>query len=170
VVKMRWGFIPHWYKTPNDGPLLINARAETIAQKPAFAKAARERRCLIPATGFYEWTKAEDGGRDPWYIHPVDRASFAFAGIWRTWALPEGQRLETVAIVTCEAASDIAHIHHRQPVMIEPDDHALWLGEAGKGAAVLMKPAKIGTLAAHKVARKVNSSRAPDEPSLIEPL
>ncbi len=68
LVSMRWGFIPHWYKTPNDGPLLINARAETIAEKPAFRTAARERRCLIPASGFYEWTKDEGGNRLPWYI------------------------------------------------------------------------------------------------------
>ena len=67
---MRWGFLPHWYKSPTDGPLLINARAETVAEKPAFRSACRSRRCLIPATGFYEWTKDEDGNRLPWYIHP----------------------------------------------------------------------------------------------------
>ena len=72
LVAFRWGFLPHWYKTPSDGPLLINARAETIAEKPAFKSAARARRCLIPATGFYEWTKDEAGNRLPWYISPKE--------------------------------------------------------------------------------------------------
>ncbi len=78
---MRWGFLPHWYKTPTDGPLLINARAETIAEKPAFSKACRERRCLIPATGFYEWTKDAEDNRLPWYIHAKSNDFLAFAGI-----------------------------------------------------------------------------------------
>ncbi len=79
---MRWGVIPHWYKAPNDGPLLINARAETVAQKPAFRTACRERRCLIVASGFYEWTKDADDNRLPWYITQADGAPIAFAGIW----------------------------------------------------------------------------------------
>lgn len=82
--SMRWGFIPHWYKTPADGPLLINARAETIAEKPAFRSAARNRRCLIPASGFYEWTKDEDGNRLPWFIHPAEGDALAFAGIYQS--------------------------------------------------------------------------------------
>ena len=76
---MRWGFLPHWYKTPTDGPLLINARAETVAEKPAFRKACRERRCLIPATGFFEWTKDEDGKRLPWHSYRTDGSPIAFA-------------------------------------------------------------------------------------------
>ncbi|MEM8592465.1 MAG: SOS response-associated peptidase, partial [Pseudomonadota bacterium] len=77
---MRWGFLPHWYKTTNGGPLLINARSETIAEKPAFKAACRERRCLIPATGFYEWTKTPEGERLPWYIYRADGAPLVFAG------------------------------------------------------------------------------------------
>ena len=89
LAPMRWGFIPHWYKTPTDGPLLINARAETIAEKPAFRAACRERRCIIPASGFYEWTKDGEGKRLPWYIRRGDEAPIAFAGIWQDWARGE---------------------------------------------------------------------------------
>ena len=84
LAPMRWGFLPHWYKTPTDGPLLINARAETIAEKPAFRAACRERRCLIPASGFYEWTKDEDGKRLPWYIHPAKPTRWSSPGSGRT--------------------------------------------------------------------------------------
>ena len=84
---MRWGFLPHWYKAPNDGPLLINARSETIAEKRAFAAACRERRCLIPATGFYEWTKDADGNRLPWYISGRESQTLAFAGVFQTCLL-----------------------------------------------------------------------------------
>ncbi|TNF17205.1 MAG: SOS response-associated peptidase, partial [Rhodobacteraceae bacterium] len=82
---MRWGFLPHWYKTPGDGPLLFNARAETLARKPAFRDACRSRRCLIPASGFYEWTKDAEGNRLPWYIHAPDHRAMAFAGVWQDW-------------------------------------------------------------------------------------
>jgi putative SOS response-associated peptidase YedK len=97
---MRWGFLPHWYKTPTDGPLLINARAETIAEKPAFRAACRERRCLVPATGFYEWTKDAEGNRLPWYFTPADGEPLVLAGIWQVWDKGESP-LVTVAVVTC---------------------------------------------------------------------
>ena len=169
IVSLRWGFIPRWYKKPNDGPLLINARAETIAEKPAFKSSARTRRCLIPATGFYEWKKADDGGKDPFYIFPTQDEAFAFAGVWRDWTSPEGETLSTAAIVTCEANEDVASIHHRMPVVIAPDDFGLWLGEEGKGAALLMKPAPKGTLSNYRVSRAVNSSRV-ESPDLIDPV
>jgi putative SOS response-associated peptidase YedK len=165
---MRWGFLPHWYKTPADGPLLINARADTIAEKPAFRAACRERRCLIPASGFYEWTKDEAGKRLPWYIFRADGQSAAFAGIWQDWER-EGERLRTCAIVTTDAAPSLAHIHHRMPVAIDPVDWPLWLGEAGKGAATLMRPSEDGVFACHRVDPAVNSNCA-SGPQLIEPL
>ena len=167
--RMRWGFLPHWYKTPGDGPLLINARAETIAEKPAFRKACRERRCLVPATGFYEWIKAADGGRDPYYIQPSDRDAFAFAGVWRDWTGADGTEMSTVAIVTTSANADIEHIHHRMPVIVDPEDFALWLGEGGKGAATLMRPAPSGRLLSYRVSRDVNGTKL-DEARLTEPL
>lgn len=166
---MRWGFIPTWYKKPNGGPLLINARSETIAEKPAFRAAARARRGLIVATGFYEWTKDAEGGRDPWYIARSDSAPLAFAAVWQDWTDPEGAAIRTCAIVTTAANAAMQAIHHRQPVILEQADWPLWLGEAGKGAALLMEAGPEDQLAWHRVDRAVNSNRAAG-PELIEPL
>ncbi|MDB4212566.1 SOS response-associated peptidase, partial [Ascidiaceihabitans sp.] len=155
------------YKKPNDGPLLINARDETIAKKPAFRVACRERRCVVVATGFYEWTKSEDGGRDPWYISRSDGAPLAFASIWQNWDVEETP-IKTCAIVTTGANTAISGIHHRMPVILEPDEIALWLGEKGKGAATLMQAAPEETLQFHRVSRDVNS-RLSSGPVLLQP-
>jgi putative SOS response-associated peptidase YedK len=165
---MRWGFVPQWYKSPTDGPLLINARAETIAQKPAFRDAVRARRCLIPASGFYEWTKTPDGARDPWYITRADGAPIVFAGVWQVWDKGDAP-LTTCAIVTTGANDAMSALHTRMPVVLSPKDWPLWLGEAGKGAAVLMKAAPDDTLVFHRVDRAVNSNRAAG-PALIAPV
>ncbi|MFD0981165.1 SOS response-associated peptidase [Tropicimonas aquimaris] len=166
--SMRWGFLPHWYKSPTDGPLLINARAETIAEKPAFRTAVRERRCLVPADGFYEWTKGPEGERLPWYIHRAGGVPMVMAGIWQDWER-EGDRLTTLAIVTCEAGNGMESLHHRMPVILDPADWPMWLGEAGKGAARLMRPAPEGSLSWHRVDPIVNSNRARGA-ELIAPL
>ena len=168
LVPMRWGFLPHWYKSDRDGPLLINARAETIAEKPAFRDACRRRRCLIPATGYYEWTKAPDGARLPWYFHANGQNHLALAGIWQDWETPEGS-ISTCAIVTTNANETVGAVHHRMPVIVQPADYGLWLGEAGKGAATLMQSANEDYLAFHRVDPKVNSNR-PDSPDLILPF
>ncbi len=165
---MRWGFLPYWYKTPTDGPLLINARSETIADKPAFRKAARERRCLIPATGFYEWTKDAEGKRLPWYIAPTEGSLLAFAGVWQDWTKGD-EAFTTCAIVTTAANPRMQAIHHRMPVILTQDDWPLWLGEAGHGAATLMKAAPEEALRFHRVDPKVNSNRASGL-ELIEPF
>lgn len=165
---MRWGFVPTWYKKPGDGPLLINARAETIAEKPAFRAAVRERRCLVPASGFYEWTKMPDGTRLPWYIRPRAAPVLALAAIWQDWA-GEGGMLTTCALVTTAANKAMTGIHHRMPVVLAEADWPLWLGEAGKGAAALMQPAPEDALVFHRVDRAVNSNRA-SGPQLIEPV
>lgn len=165
---MRWGFLPHWYKTPTDGPLLINARSETIAEKPAFRAAARERRCLIPASGFYEWTKDQDGNRLPWYIYPQQEELIAFAGVWQSWERGE-ESFTTCAIVTTGANATMSQIHHRMPVILDADDWGLWLGEEGRGAATLMHAAPDNSLAFHRVDPVVNSNRAKGE-DLILPL
>ena len=149
LAPMRWGFLPQWYKSPTDGPLLINARAETIADKPAFRAACRARRCLIPVTGFYEWTKDGDGNRLPWYIRRADGDTLAFAGIWQDWAR-DGEALRTCAIVTTAANTKMQAIHHRMPVVLAEEDWPLWLGEAGHGAARLMRPAPEALLRAEK--------------------
>lgn len=168
LVAMRWGLIPRWYKQPNDGPLLINARAETIAQKPAFATACRERRCLIPVTGFYEWTKTPEGARLPWYITPRDEEMAVFAGIWQDWE-HQGIRLRTAAIVTITANESMSKIHKRMPVSLAPDQWAQWLGEEGKGAARLMQPAPEERFVAWRVSPEVNSNRSSGA-QLIQPL
>ena len=168
LAPMRWGFLPQWYKSPTDGPLLINARAETIADKPAFRAACRARRCLIPVTGFYEWTKDGDGNRLPWYIRRADGDTLAFAGIWQDWAR-DREVLRTSALVTTAANTKMQAIHHRMPVVLEPADWPLWLGEAGKGAAPLMQPADDAVLEFYRVDPKVNSNRA-GGPELIEPF
>lgn len=165
---LRWGFVPHWYKALNDGPLLINARSETVAEKPAFRAAVRARRCLVPATGFYEWTKDDEGNRLPWFIRRADGEPMVFAGLWQDWQRGE-EHVRSCAIVTTAAEGEMARIHDRQPVVLEPGDWALWLGEEGHGAAPLMRATAPGTLAMHRVDRAVNSNRA-SGPELIEPL
>lgn len=165
---MRWGLIPRWYKHPTDGPLLFNARSETIAEKPAFAQAARRRRCLIPASGFYEWTR-EGEARLPWFITRADDRPMVFAGIWQAWTGPEGARIASCAIVTTGATGRMADLHDRVPVVLEPDSWPLWLGEAGHGAARLMTPLAEGALEFRRVATAVNSNRA-EGPDLIEPI
>lgn len=169
LVPMRWGFIPKWYRSESDGPLLINARAETIAEKPAFRDAVRSRRCLIPADGFYEWHREKGKGKEPWYIYPTAGELMAFAGIWQVWNGPDGQRYVTCAMVTTEAGPDIADVHHREPVTVAPKDFGLWLGEEGKGAANLMHAADPSYFARHRVSLKVNSGRV-DGPDLRDPV
>lgn len=159
IGPMRWGFVPHWYARHDAGPLLINARAETIATKPAFAAAVRKRRCLIPASGFYEWEKTETGARLPWYVTRADGQPMVFAGLWQNWADDTG-RHPSCAIVTTPAGADIADIHHRQPLILDASDWALWLGEVGHGAARLMQPSPMGYLRRWRVGPEVNSNRA----------
>lgn len=161
---MRWGFVPRWYKTPTDGPLLINARAETIADKPAFRDAVRARRCLIPTDGFYEWHRL---GRDkqPYFVSRADGAPLVMAGIWQDWTAPAvddqaPQTLTGCAIVTTGANGPLAAIHDRVPVILDPDDWPLWLGEAGHGAARLLGAGPPDRLRLWPVSRAVNSNRA----------
>ena len=162
---MRWGFLPAWYKALNDGPLIINARSDTVATKPAFKAAIRERRCIVPASGFYEWSEGDKGARLPWYFTRTDGQPMALAGIWQRW-----QDVDTVAIVSTEAGTVMAGLHHREPVVLEPADWPLWLGEAGHGAAVLMKATAPGVMRPpFRVGLDVNSNRA-SGPGLILPL
>ncbi len=162
---MRWGFLPHWYKTTRDGPLLINARSETIAEKPAFGKAVRDRRCLVPATGFYEWTKDEDGNRLPWYFTPENGAPLVLAGIWQDWERGD-EAYTTCAIVTCASGPQMAEIHHREPVRLAPEDWPTWLGETEAKAAPLLQATPTDFYTRYRVDPKVNSNRA-EGPDLI---
>jgi putative SOS response-associated peptidase YedK len=165
---LRWGFVPAWYQAPNDGPLLINARAETIAEKPAFRAAVRDRRCLIACTGFYEWERTDPKKPLPWFVTRADGQPLVMAGIWQDWQR-DGQEISGAAIVTTGANAAMARIHDRLPVILEPADWLLWLGEAGHGAAVLMRATSESTLAFRRVGTEVNSNRATG-PGLIAAL
>jgi putative SOS response-associated peptidase YedK len=160
---LRWGLIPPWYKSPTDGPLIINARSDTIAQKPAFRDAVRQRRCILPASGFYEWSAGPANTRLPWYITRSDGQPMAFGAVFSPWG-----DIDTVAMVTVDGGPNMAGIHDREPVILDPADWPLWLGEAGHGAATLMKPTATGVLQSHRVAPAVNSNRA-SGPQLIDP-
>ena len=170
IVPMRWGLLPPFYRTANGGPLLINARAEGIAAKPAFREAIRERRCLVPADGFYEW-QGEKGARTPFVIRPRAGGLMAFAGLWQDWRGPEGW-ISTCAIVTCPANAVLAPIHERMPVVVAREDFALWLGEAGHGAARLMAPAPDDALLAAPADAETRAmlARRPVPPAGVLPV
>ena len=124
---VNWGLVPGWAKDPTVGNRMINARCETVAEKPSFQAAFRRRRCLVPATGFYEWQKTGGREKQPWHIHRPDDSPLAFAGIWERWEADDGSALETCAIITTAANSRMDPIHHRMPVILEPADFPAWL-------------------------------------------
>ena len=163
---MRWGFVPQWYRNPTDGPLIINARAETIAQKPSFAEAVRRRRCIVPMTGYFEW-RIDGEQRIPYFTHNADGTILAVAGIWQHWRNGH-QSLVTCAIVTVESNATMRHLHHRMPLILSKKDWGKWLGEEGHGAASLMRSSADGVQNFYEVDTKVNSNRASGE-DLIEP-
>jgi putative SOS response-associated peptidase YedK len=169
-VLMRWGLIPSWVKDPKAFSLLINARAESVIDKPAFRAAMRRRRCLIPADGFYEWR--DSGGRKrPFFVHlRTPGAPLAFAGLWETWTGPNGEEIDTAAIVTTRANRMLSALHDRMPVILPPEAFALWLDCANVDAATaaaLLVPAAEGLLGVHEVSPAVNRV-ANDDPQLIE--
>ncbi len=161
---LRWGLVPSWYKAPNDGPLIINARADTVAEKPAFREAIRQRRCILPVSGFYEWSAGPNGSRLPWYITRSDGTPMALGALYSHWG-----EMDTLATVTVDGGPNMTGIHDREPVILERDDWPLWLGEAGHGAALLMRPTAAGVLRSHRVDPAVNSNRA-QGPHLVDPL
>lgn len=124
---LRWGFVPHWAKRPAAGARMINARAETLAQKPAYRDALARFRCLIPADGFYEWQAQAGKRRQPFHITRADREPFAFAGLWSVWHRGCDDELRTLTIITTAANPLIARVHDRMPVILTPDAEALWL-------------------------------------------
>ena len=167
---VRWGLIPAWVKDPRGFSLLINARGESALDKPAFRNAMKRRRCLFPADGFYEWKR--DGDRkQPYFVRLKSGQPMAFAGLWETWSGPNGEELETAAIVTTTASRSIAHIHDRMPVIVAPEAFDFWLDpnvDASTAAAVIA-PAPDAALEAYEVSSAVNRT-ANDLPELLEPL
>ena len=165
---MRWGLWPAWVKDPRKFTLLINARAETVMEKPAFKNAIRRRRCLIPADGYYEW-QTIDGGKRPHFIHRPDNSPIAFAGVAETWIGPNGEEVDTVAIVTAPASSDLALLHPRVPVTINPGDFEFWLDcrfDEADTVTPLMKGQGPSEFAWHEISKRVNHV-ANDDAQLI---
>ena len=166
---MRWGLLPSWVKDPKRFTLLINARSETVLEKPAFKKAIRRRRGLIPADGYYEW-KADGGRKQPFFIHHADGAPLGFAAVFETWIGPNGEELDTVAIVTAAASEDLATLHDRVPVTISPRDFERWLdcrGDEIDAILPLMSAPRIGEFAWHPVSSRVNRVANDDEQLLL---
>lgn len=122
-----WGLIPSWSKDPSIGARMINARSETVTEKPAFRAAFKRRRCLVPTTGFYEWKKVGKG-KQPYYITTPDRSPFAIAGLWEYWEGADGSALESCTLLTTSANGLMSPLHDRMPVIVEPADYAQWLG------------------------------------------
>lgn len=158
---MQWGIVPFWAKDKSMGPRLINARLETARQKPAFKSAYLHRRCLVPATGFYEWQKQESG-KQPFYIHMPGHKLFAFAGLWDKWVEPEGETLYSFTILTTEPVPEIARLHNRMPYILPYDQESLWL--QGQDP-----PITASQLAAYAVSSLVNRP-ANDVLECIRPL
>jgi putative SOS response-associated peptidase YedK len=168
---VRWGLLPPWVKDPKAFTLLINARADTVLDKPSFRAPMLRRRCLIPADGFYEW-KADGARKRPYAILPAAGGPVAFAGLWEVWVGPNGEELETAAIVTTEASRSLHHIHHRMPVVIPPEAFDQWLDCANveaRAAASLLMPAPEDFFVAHEISTAVNRV-ANDSPELLTPV
>lgn len=186
----RWGLVPPWAANPSVGSRMINARAETLATSPAFRRAFARRRCLVPASGFYEWSKtrppggsgqapaagarrsAASGPRQPFYFRRADGSPLALAALWELWRDAEGNPLHSCTIVTTAANSDLERVHHRMPLVLEPSAWERWLAPEPLGAAdaaALLAPPTAQLLVGNKVSSRVNSA-ANDGPDLVRPL
>lgn len=168
---LRWGLIPSWAKDPAMGNRMINARAETVAEKPSFRRALQKRRCLVLADGFYEWKK-EAKTKTLMYIRLHSREPFGFAGLWETWQSPDGEKTHSCTILTTEPNTLMAPIHHRMPVILSREGEALWLDRSIEAPKLLLPllvsyPAK--AMEAYAVSAVVNSPRN-DAPGCIAPL
>ena len=171
--KFHWGLVPFWAKDVSIGNKMINARAESVAEKPSFRNAFKKRRCLIPADGFYEW-KGEKGEKQPMFISLPDKKPFAFAGLWETWYQKDDQNsvYRSCTIITTRASDSMRNIHHRMPVILKPQVYEPWLDPANRDAAQLIEILKneiITEFASHPVSKQVNSTRNNDS-SCIEPV
>jgi putative SOS response-associated peptidase YedK len=169
--KFHWGLVPFWAKDPSIGNRMINARAETVAEKPAFKNAFKKRRCLIIADGFYEW-KGPRGQKQPMLITLPDKKPFAFAGLWETWRREDTDSLyRSCTIITTEASESIREIHHRMPVILKPEAYPEWLNPNNQDISYLKKimQKKLTRLISYPVSKQVNSARNND-PSCIDPI
>ncbi len=170
IVAMRWGLVPYWWSKPlKQAPATFNARVETIATKPMFRDSFKRRRCIIPASGFFEWTD-EATGKQPHYFSAADGALLAFAGLWDRWRNPEtGEELLSCTMIVSGASAWMTPFHNRMPVLLAEADFARWLsGEAGTD---VLQPAAESALREWLVSRRVNKTGVGvDDPSIVEPL
>lgn len=170
LALVRWGLVPFWAKDLAAGAKMINARAETVADKPAFRRAFRERRCLVPADGFYEW-QATGGRKQPYYLTLPEHRPFAFAGLWERWRSPaSGETIDSCTIIVCAANPQVRPVHDRMPVILEPQAFDAWLDPAAPPDVLkaLLQP-YAGPLAVQPVSSRVNSVRN-DDPSCLAPV
>ncbi len=165
LVFLKWGLVPPWTKEASIGMKLINARGETLADKPAFRSAYRQRRCLIPADAFYEWTPVA-GYRQPYCIRLADNGPFGMAGLWEDWKDPNGETVESCTIITAEANALIARLHERMPLIAAPDDYDAWLGAESKD---LPRAVPAEAMRYYPVSRLVNNARN-DLPACLDPI
>jgi len=172
AVMMRWGLIPFWAKDSKIGNRLINARAETVATKPAFRVSLKRRRCLVPATGFYEWKRTR-GGKEPHFIRRKDGQLFSLAGLYDRWRNPEsGETVTSFTIVTTTPNSLLAAIHNRMPVILSRDDEHVWLSSGAlddKDLGRLLRPSPAKGFEAYRVSTDANNPMN-EYPELVEPL
>jgi putative SOS response-associated peptidase YedK len=167
----RWGLVPHWVKDPREFSLLVNARVETMAEKPAFRDALKHGRCIIPASFYYEWHTGPDKKKQPYCISLANGEPMALAGLYATWSGPEGEEIDTIATITVPANPQLSVIHHRMPAILEGEAIEQWLdvrGVTAKQAHQLALPLDDGRLKFHPVSMRVNSAMI-DDPALIEP-
>jgi putative SOS response-associated peptidase YedK len=166
---LKWGLIPPWAGDPQIGSRMINARSETAPEKPSFRRAFRERRCLIPADGFYEWQRT-NGAKQPFYIHMEDGRPFAFAGLWESWGRGGEGEIRTCTILTTAANAVVGEIHERMPVIVAPDAYDVWLDPSSERDELtgLLAPYPEDEMEAYPVSRFVNSP-SNNDPRCVEP-
>lgn len=172
VEWMYWGLVPSWAKDISIGQRMINARSETLSEKPSFRNAFRRRRCLILADGFYEWLrpKGKSGPAIPYYFRKKDKSPFAFAGLWEYWMSSEGDELNSATIITCPPNTLVAEIHQRMPVVLPKDLMWVWMTEQRQEILQsMLKPYDPDRMEAFEVSKRVNSPQL-DSPELIDPV
>ena len=165
---LRWGLVPSWADDPEIGNRMINARAETVAEKPSYRKAFRKSRCLVLADGFYEWQKTESS-KQPFHIRMKDESPFAFAGLWESW--DNGEEIRSCTIITTNANDVVGGVHNRMPVILQPEDYEMWLDpdfDEREPLTSLLKPFPADAMEAYPVSRRVNKP-SNNEPGCIEP-
>lgn len=170
LTQLKWGLIPSWAKDGTIGNKMINARAETLAEKPSFKNAFKSRRCIIPASGFYEWAKKGTQAKQPFYFYLKEKQVFGFAGLYEEWTDKEtGELVESCTIITTEANEVLNPVHDRMPVILKPENYDLWLDQKEKNTDRLQNlliPFPANEMASHPVGKAVNSPSY-DSPELI---